>query len=107
MGNLLPPILAPHLAFGVPAVVTPLGGSPVDTTAVRLRGAMPPAVGSVLMSADAAVGLRNTVSIPRDAVVPSLPIGSTIVADFGEGSATWRVDRIDSDFPDEWRVVVS
>ena len=106
MGNLLPPLGPALAAFGVAATVIPKGGTPVVTTVIRLRGASPPAVGTLGMSAAAAVDLRPVVSIPRSAV-PELPPGSTLEADFGDGPEMHRIDRVDDDLPDEWRAVIS
>ena len=104
--NLIPPLATALDIFGVTATVTPLAGLPVTTTVARFRGAAPPAPGTLGMSAAVAVNLQPVLSVSR-ADVPALPIGSTIVGDFGEGSRTYRVDRIDDGFPDEWRVIVS
>lgn len=107
MANLMPPLGPALAAFGVPAIVTPLGGGPISTTAIRARGAAPPSVGTLGMSAAAAVELRNFVSIPRAAVPQRPQPGSTLDADFGDGLRTYRIDRVDDGLPDEWRVVIS
>jgi hypothetical protein len=104
--DLRPPLGMALDAFGVPATVTPLGGSPVSATAIRLRGGAPPAIGSLGLSPAIDVDLRPMISVSR-AAVPALPVGSSIAADFGEGLQTYRVGRVDDGFPDEWRVVVS
>jgi hypothetical protein len=104
----LVPSLTPALAaFGVPATIMPLDGAPVVTTIIFLRPSSPPTIGNLGMSAGAAVDLRDVVSVPR-AMVPSLPIGSTLMAAKGaEAAIEWVVDRVDDLRPDEFRAVVS
>lgn len=105
MGNLMPPLDPAHALFGVSVVF----GAPlnVTTTAILAPGDVPPAPGDLLMGAPAAVSLRRTIALKR-ADLPTLPVGSTLVADFGDGSRTYRIDRVDPDFAtDEWRAVIS
>jgi hypothetical protein len=105
----LRPDLGPALtAFGVAATVTPAGGAPVAVTVIDAGRPTPPAVGSLGMGAQSIVELRKVVAVPR-ATVPTLPVGSIILADLdGTGAKAWRVDRHhEPPLPDEWRVYVS
>lgn len=106
MANLMPPLAAAHNVFSVEASVTPRGGMPVDTTFILIAQPEAPAVGDVGMTAPAAVNLRPTGSLPRT-VLPTLPTGSTIETDLGDGLRVYRVDRVDDRVPDEWRVTLT
>jgi hypothetical protein len=106
VGDLRPPLDAALTAFGVPATVTPVGGAPVAVTVIAAGRPAPPAAGDLGLAASL-VDLRRVVAVPR-ALVPTLPVHSTILADLtGTGARAWHVDRVDDHAPDEFRVVVS
>lgn len=102
----MPPLECAHVLFAVEATVRLKSGSVIITTALRHAEPEAPAVGDLTSSAAAMVDLRHTVSIPRTDL-PSLPVGSTVEADFGDGLRTYRIDRVDDRVPDEWRVMAS
>lgn len=104
--NVMPPLDALHNVFAVVATVTPRGGDPVETTFVLFAQPEAPAVGDVGMTAPAAVNLRPTGSLPRTDLL-TLPVGSTIETDLGDGLRVYRIDRVDDRVPDEWRVVMT
>ncbi len=107
MAELRPPLSPPFAIFGVAATVTPLGGAPVATTIIWVKTGV---FGSFAAFA-AALGTpsdpRPRCRLRRDQV-PSLPIGSTIVAPPPQGGAaqTFSVDLVDT-LADEFEAVVS
>jgi hypothetical protein len=106
------PLLDPIFnAFGVAALVTPKGGSPISTTAVWLGPRVGIEVGTV---AGRSVGpsssipdMRSRWRLRRDEVA-TLPIGSTIFAASAPGGrvSTWVVERVDNLDPEVLDVVV-
>lgn len=107
MLNLRPPLAPAHRLFGAVATYRPVSGLHITVSALHLRGATPPAVGALGMSAPGLVDIREEISLLRTEVPVAPPIGSEIEADFGAGLRSYRVDRVDAQTPDEWRLVVS
>jgi hypothetical protein len=107
---MVPSFAVPQAVLGRPATVTPKDGAPIPGVVVVPGGRRPsaPAVGPLSLGGAPAVELREVIAVPRD-VVPSLPIGSTILVsrDGQEPERLWRVDRIDDFDPDCYRAVVS
>lgn len=102
--NDLRPALAPIFdALGTAAIVTPLDGSPVDTSVIWEA---PPS--ATLQSFDPIADFRPKVGIRRDHV-PTLPVGSTILAarppEFPD-PRTFTVDAVEDMDPDVYRAEV-
>jgi hypothetical protein len=106
MAEVLVPYAPAAGAFGRTAEVTPKDGAPVTGVVIVAGREAPPAVGHLGAGPAASVNLRWIISVPR-ALVSALPVGSTLLADIdGEGTKSWRVDRVDR-LLDEFRAVVS
>lgn len=100
MSDIRPPV-APFLGvFGVAAMVTPFGGRPVATTAIRHDR---PSASELL--ADPTVLEKRWFSLPV-VDVGSLPRASTMVIADGPDAGTWMIERVDSIDGEFWRVVV-
>lgn len=90
--------------FGVPATVTPLVGSPIETTAIRINPS-PGAVGSLTSrGSDQVPEQRVRLRLRRDHVA-TLQVGSTIVIASGPDAGTWTAERV-NDLDPEWLDVV-
>lgn len=93
-------------AFGVPATLTPVGGSPVSVTAIW--------AGSPSFDENP-VGHefnrrqpRKVISIAKSSTVLSIPRGSVIVTSEKEGGepVTWQVDNTELEDADHFRLLV-
>lgn len=99
--NLRPSLSPPFAAFGVSALVTPMGGNPLTAVAVRL----PPMVANPGMEADPPVMDRPRFRFRRSEV-PALAVGSTFVIAAGPDAGIWTVERFDTSDNDVLEVVV-
>lgn len=104
MQDLRPPLSLAHQVFGVPATVTPPGGSPISTTAVWI---LPQTVEVPLDSEFQRAERRRILALRRDQV-PAVPRGTVIAAPEVKGGAvlSWRVDGVDRLDAEEFRVLV-
>lgn len=101
MRNLRPPLASAFSSFGVSALVTPVGGSPVTVVVVR----MGPSVANPGIVADPSVMDTRPRFRLRRSEVASLPIGSTIAIANGPDSGTFTVERTESLDPEILQVV--
>jgi hypothetical protein len=104
LSDLRPSIAAALRAFGLPAVVTPPGGDPVETVAVWL----PPRTPEYPTGAEyrRAEPLR-VLALPL-AGLPQVPRGTVVtVAEYQGGTASdWKTDETDRLDFDHYRAVV-
>lgn len=90
---------------GVPATVTPFGGSPVSTQLIWM---VEPATDGQPYGTDIRRSDPRRLAAISKADVPTLARGTVIAAPEVEGEAdkTWVVDGFDRALADQWRVFV-